>query len=122
MLDFQDIQDTIARLEKEPTNLPNCKALASLYIVRDHIASQSENISHQSVSEPHLEILPNYRDYCSKKEHLQKKIITKQEALPCIKGICSDLKEFAKMLVANSDSEDERAELRKTFKEIGALL
>lgn len=120
MLNFQDIQETIEKLEQSPTNLPNCEKLACLYIVRDHM-KQSENISHENVSETHP-VLPNYKEYCTKKQYYQKRQITKQETLPCIRGVCNDLKEFAKMLVENSDSEDERMELRKTFKEIGTLL
>lgn len=44
MLDMQEVNQEIARLEKEETTYPNCSKLAVLYSISDHNQSQERRI------------------------------------------------------------------------------
>ena len=45
MIDLREIEKTIAELKQGKTTFENCERLASLYIVRDHLKEQSQEIA-----------------------------------------------------------------------------
>jgi hypothetical protein len=121
MLNLQEIESTIEKLENGQTSFDNCLKLASLYICRDNIKNRSitQSEAQNTILKEYNDILPQYRLYCEVKRRYQLNELTEEAVERAMLDVCNEIKEFIESLISNSDMESERKLVKSMIKEIG---
>ena len=108
MLNLQEIEESIKDLENSSTTYDNCSKLASLYIVRD-------KMKQNDVVEDELnDVLPSYKRYVEVKRKYQLKEVTADALYTAFNSLCNEIQEFLHTLYSCTDTEQERAILKRT--------
>lgn len=105
MLNLEEINNTIEELENGSTTFDTCSKLASLYIVRDKLATTN-------VEEELNDILPQYRIYCNIKRKYQMGEVTEQTLYNSLTAVCKEINEFLHILYVSTDTQYERDMIR----------
>lgn len=129
MLNIDLVENTIDELEHtKETNYELCRDLAALYIVRDYYEQKYEKkkfnspikIEQSKDEKPKSEIvselqdiLPMYRIYQQTKRSYQRHETTKDIMLISMRNVCIEIKEFIETLYNNTDTEEERREIKQ---------
>lgn len=111
MLDLQEIENTIDKLERGPTTFDSCQKLASLYIVRDEYkkTGPTQVDAGPDVVEQELDdILPQYRQYCQIKTRYQRGEIASDAVLRGLSAVNREIREFIHTLYRSTDFPEER--------------
>lgn len=115
MIDLDEIKRTVQELERGETSFASCSKLASLYIVLDHL-NQAGFTSNDVVAE-YRDILPHYTQYCSIKADYQRGKISIDNVLVALSSVCKEISEFLSTLYSNTDSPDERIQIKKCIRD-----
>lgn len=108
MLNLQEIEDSIKDLEESSTTYDNCARLASLYIVRDRL--KQDDVVEDELND----VLPSYRQYVKVKRKYQMKETTSEALCTAFNSLCNEINEFLHTLYACTETEQERAILKRT--------
>lgn len=118
MLDLTEIKNTIEELENAPTTFANCQKLASLYIVLNHINTNTqEKQNEDTVIQEYSDILPAYTEFCKIKKQYQLNQTSIETVTTGIKDVCKEIYEFLQTLYNNSDIAEERHILVQSIKD-----
>lgn len=99
MLNIEEINNTIEKLENEETTYSNCSKLANLYIVRDHIKTNSD-----IVVKEYRDILPSYNSYVEVKQKYQLNKATLNDVETNLKALCREILEFLDILYSSCEN------------------
>lgn len=111
MLDIDMINATIEELENAETTFFNCQNLAHLYIVRDHYKGSQSHDSKDVMNQLN-DILPQYKKYIDVKRKYQLKQIQEEAVTDSMQKVCREIKEFIHTLYRNSDTKQEREQIK----------
>lgn len=106
-MNINEINDIIADLEESDTVFENIQELAYLYIVRNNLMKEPDNIVME-----YKDILPEYHKYVNIKRQYQLDNSTEEAVLKAIKSVSKEIKEFIETLYNNTDLEKERRQIR----------
>lgn len=113
MINLKEIKETIEELEERDNSFQNCEKLAALYTIVDH---------HKNISSPILQefsdILPSYQLYCKVKKKYELKEIPEESLKVAAKTLCGEIKDFLVVLYANTNTEEERSEIKNMIKSL----
>ena len=120
-MNLQEIETTIKELENDNTTFSNCQKLASLYIVKKYLSTDSPPKMNTNVVKEFNDILPMYSEYCTIKRRYQMKELTSDAVVSAIKNVSREIKEFIRTLYANVDTQEEKDELTSMIAELKTL-
>lgn len=109
MLNLDEIDSTINELENGPTTFDACAKLASLYAVREHLATNAVEIELN-------DILPQYKVYCEVKRKYQLNQLTDTAVYNAMEDVCREITEFIQTLYSSTDTQRERDSISKLCK------
>lgn len=112
MLNLTEINRTIDELESGETTFRSCEKLCYLYIVRDHMLIQDDTVQEYN------DILPSYNKYCEAKKQFQLNFVPKDYMLQAAQNMRKEIKEFLLTLYHNTETEDERKDLKSMLYDI----
>ena len=107
-MELETIDDAIEELENSDTTVDNVAELASLYIVREHLAGNVVSDTEKELND----ILPNYKLYIGIKRKYQLGQCEESEVIHAVKSVCKELKEFLETLYYSTDMNKERICIR----------
>ena len=110
-MSIDTINELIGELEQGETSLSNIRNLSALYTVKAHILGSNVNVDR---TEKELrDILPSYLQYIEIKRKYQLKETTVDALCTALNSLCSEINEFLHTLYSCTDSEQERAILKR---------
>lgn len=114
MLSLEELDNTISDLENSLQTFTDCQRLADLYIIREYQKSALNSIVECSdgVYKELNDILPQYKNYCMIKKRYQLNELPKQTVVYAMKDVCKELGEFLHILYSNTDTQEEREEIK----------
>ena len=115
MLNIDEINNTIETLENSSTTFDTCNKLASLYIVRDKLQTQT---ALNKVETELNDILPQYRLYCTVKRKYQLHELPETSIHLALQDVCTEIKEFMQTLYSSTDTPEERKLIHKLVTEL----
>lgn len=108
MIKLDEIHDAIEEIEERGVTFQNCERLAALYTIVDH---QLNKVN--PVIQEYSDILPSYQLYCRIKRKYELKEVTDEALRVAAKTLCDEIKDFLLVLYGNTNTDLERAELKK---------
>lgn len=111
MLNIDEINNTIEKLENEDTTYANCSKLASLYIVRDHISNNDVIIKEYN------DILPSYNMYVNAKKDYQLHKVNITYVENALNTLCSEILDFLDILYSSCENAQEQDLIVSVVKE-----
>ncbi|MCH5211010.1 MAG: hypothetical protein J1F01_08625 [Oscillospiraceae bacterium] len=117
MLNLEEINSTIKKLEDGETTFANCEKLAALYTVRKHFKGEEKQSRDSDMGDDVTtelsDILPQYKKYCEAKRKYKQHETTEQPVIFAMANVCLEIKEFIKSLYSSTDMEAERDQIRQ---------
>ena len=108
MVKLDEIREAITEIEEQGVSFQNCERLAALYTIIDHKLNEIN-----PVIQEYSEILPSYQLYCKVKRKYEMKDIDEETVRVAVKTLCEEIKDFLVILYSNTNTEMERAEIKK---------
>ena len=116
MIDMQEIDNTIRELENGELTFDSCRKLASLYIIKDF--NTEKPVQETEVIKELNDILPRYRIYCDVKRQYELGNTIKENIIKETRLVCKEISEFLITLYANTNTQEERNELKNLIQTI----
>lgn len=104
MIDIGEINKAITELENGSTSFAACQKLACLYLVREHLCSNT-------VVEEYKDILPSYKKYSTTKQKYKLGETTEAYVLATMNIFYKEIIEFLQVIYASTDFPEERQAL-----------
>lgn len=129
MLDLEEINREIEKLENCKTSYATCERLSILYNVRDHI-TEHEYVEHEgdtkhehneekAVTKLNIgEKLPCYKTYCGTKKKYRRYEVTEQPLEMATNDLCCDMKKFILSLMSNADTTEEKNKIKEMIMQL----
>lgn len=124
MLDLEEINREIDKLENCQTSYATCERLSILYNVRDHITEHEHVENEDETRHKHNEEkaatklnigekLPCYKTYCDTKKKYRRYEVTEQPLEMATNDLCCDMKKFILSLMSNADTTEEKNKVKE---------
>ena len=113
MLDFNEIRDTITKLENSKTTFDTCNKLASLYTILWYHNLQVQETPKNDVVNELSDILPAYSQYVKVKTDYKLNRTTKESVIYSIELLDKEITEFIDILFSSSEMPEEREKLKQ---------
>lgn len=110
-MNIDTINELIDELEHGETSLSNIRNLSALYIVKSNILGH--NVKVDATEKELRDVLPSYLQYIEVKRKYQLKTITADALYTALNSLCNEINEFLHTLYACTDTEQERAILKR---------
>lgn len=120
MIDLSEINSTIKKLEHGETTYSNCDKLAALYTVRDHMTSAAEVMD--EISDKLRNIIVLYTAYQEMKKKYHSREVSEQPVVVSMNQLCRDIKEFMVTLYKNTETDEERTQLKQMIKALHDMM
>lgn len=114
MLNLEEINATIEELEQGTTNFDVCEKLAWLYTIKQY----HENYPSNSVADELKDILPEYKKYIKIKKKYQKKELTESAVILSMQNVCTEIKQFIRILYSSTDMPEEREQIKSMLENL----
>lgn len=105
------INEMIDNLEQSEESLSNVRNLSALYNVRANLLGSTK---FDKTAKELNDILPSYNQYIEVKRKYQLKEATADALYKAFNSLCNEIKEFLHTLYSCTDTEQERAILKRT--------
>lgn len=105
------INEMIDDLEQAEESLSNVRNLSALYNVRANLLGSTK---FDKTAKELNDILPSYNQYIEVKRKYQLKEVTADALYTAFNSLCSEIQEFLHTLYSCTDTEQERAILKRT--------
>lgn len=128
MLDINEIESTIERLENSSTSYDTCFKLAALYFIHDRYSNATQstpdalNETLDNTEQELNDILPQYRVYCDVKRLYQMGQTSETNVQNAMADLCREIKEFLHILYSSTDTKTERTMIKSLLSELQATL
>lgn len=110
-MSIDTINELIEELEQGETSLSNIRNLSALYTVKAHILGHNINVD--KTEKELRDVLPSYLQYIKIKRKYQLKETTADALYTALNSLCNEINEFLHTLYSCSDTEQERAILKR---------
>lgn len=110
-MDINTIDTMIKELSAQDLTYTNCRNLAALYTLRDHLTDNE-------IEKEYNDILPEYQKYREIKTKYQMNKLPEDAVTESIKSVCQEIYEFIRIIYTSTDTNKERTEIRKLIEKL----
>lgn len=104
----------IEEIENAEPSLSNIRNLSALYTVRNTLKASSADKVEIELND----IFPYYREYVNVKRKYQLHEVSEEAVIIHMKELCTEIKEFIRMLYSCTDTPIERELIQQMLKEV----
>lgn len=116
-MNLAEINAGINELFNSPLTLSNARNLSALIVVQSYMKNAIQS-KPDALEQELNDILPRYKEYCNIKRDYQLGKLSEDDIIISMRRVCKEVKEFLLSLYENTETAQERTQLKTMLKEI----